>query len=142
MGYDSTLRDFRSLVHDPSSLLSEVHSVAIDHVRGDIKRPWEAYNKASFIRSFPNLKEIVVVLNDEGDEEIDVNEQVQFVEPEGDPERLLQVWYYFQQSFLQEEKVLEEVCRESGREYVVFQLPVVRIRRKVRKGSGERERES
>jgi len=139
MGYDSTLRDFRSLVSDPSSFLDEVRSVAIDHVRGDIKRPWEAYNKASFIRSFPKLEEIIVVLNDEqgkDDGRIGVHEEVEFVEPKGDPERLLMVWYYFRQSFLQEEKMLEEVCRESGREYEIFNLPVVKIRRKVRKGRG------
>jgi len=135
MGYDSTLRDFRSLVHDPSSLLSEVRSVAVDHVRGDIKRPWEAYNKACFVRSFPKLEEIIIILNDEqgGEGEIGVNEEVEFVEPKGDPERLLMVWYFFRQSFLQEERVLEEVCRESGREYEVFNLPVVRIKKKVRK---------
>jgi hypothetical protein len=140
MGYDSTLRDLRSLVHDPSSLLSGVRSVAVDHVRGDIKRPWEAYNKARFVRSFPKLEEIIIVLND-GGEDIGVNEEVEFVEPKGDPERLLMVWYFFRQSFLQEERVLEEVCRDSGREYEVFNLPVVRIRRKVRKVSvGKMER--
>jgi hypothetical protein len=140
MGYDSSLRDFRSLVSDPSSLLDEVRSVAVDHVRGDIKRPWEAYNKASFIRSFPKLDEIIIVLSDEKGEkeEIGVNEEVEFVEPSGDPERLLMVWYYFRQSFLQEEKLLEEVCRESGRGYEGFTLPVVRIMRKVRKGGGEK----
>ncbi|KAE9371236.1 hypothetical protein N431DRAFT_467428 [Stipitochalara longipes BDJ] len=142
MGYDSTLRDFRSLVTDPSSLLEEVRSVAVDHVRGDIKRPWEAYNKASFIRSFPKLEEIIIVLNDERDEEINVSEEIEFVELKGDPERLLKVWYYFRQSFLQEEKLLEEICKESGRDYVAFSLPTLRIKRKVRKGTGgKRENE-
>ena len=138
MGYDSTLRDFRSLVTDPSSLLDEVRCVAVDHVRGDIKRPWEAYNKASLIRSFPKLEEIIIVLGDEeGDEgEIGVNEEVEFVEPRGDPERLLKMWYHFRQSFFQEERLLEEVCKESGREYEKFILPVVNIRRKVRKVKG------
>jgi hypothetical protein len=136
MGYDSTLRDFRSLVTDPSSLLEEVRSVAVDHVRGDIKRPWEAYNKASFIRSFPKLEEIIIVLGDEDGEEIGFNEEVEFVEPKGDPERLLKVWYYFRESFLQEERSLEEVCRESGREYEKFILPVVNIKRKTRRGMG------
>lgn len=140
MGYDSSLRDFRSSVTDAPSLLDEVRSVAVDHVRGDIKRPWEAYNKASFIRSFPKLEEIIIVLSDEAEEGIGVNEKVEFVEPKGDPERLLMVWYYFRQSFLQEERLLEEVCKESGREYEVFTLPVVRIRRKVRKGCDEKVR--
>jgi hypothetical protein len=145
MGYDSTLRDFRCLVSDPFSLLDEVRSVAVDHVRGEIKRPWEAYNKASFIRSFPKLEEIIIVLDDEngeGEGEIESHEEVNFVEPKGDPERLLMVWYAFQQSFLQEEKVLEEVCRESGRAYEVFNLPVVKIRRKVRKSKGANVRGS
>ncbi|PMD36136.1 hypothetical protein L207DRAFT_515861 [Hyaloscypha variabilis F] len=139
MGYDSTLRDFRRLVIDPTSRLDEVRSVAVDHVRGDIKRPWEAYNKAFFIRSFPKLEEVIIVLNDEEDDEINVNEEVEFVELKGDPERLLKVWYYFRQSFLEEEKLLEEVCKESGREYVAFSLPMLRIKRKVKKGpAGER----
>ncbi|PMD19119.1 hypothetical protein NA56DRAFT_576271 [Hyaloscypha hepaticicola] len=136
MGYGSSLRDFRSLVSDPSSILDEVRSVAVDHVRGDIKRPWEAYSKASFIRSFPKLEEIIIVLNDEEQGEIGVNEEVEFLEAREDPEKLLMVWYYFRQSFLQEEKLLEEVCREMGKEYQGFSLPVVRIRRKVRKGCG------
>ncbi|KAH8792846.1 hypothetical protein F5882DRAFT_399629 [Hyaloscypha sp. PMI_1271] len=143
MGYDSTLRDFRSLVKDPSSLLDEVRTVAVDHVRGDIKRPWEAYNKASFLRSFPKLDEIIIVLGDEKGEgeEIGVYEEVEFVEPKGDPERLLKMWYHFRQSFLQEERLLEEVYRESGREYEKFNLPVVNIKRKIRKAiDHEREK--
>lgn len=131
MGYDETLRDFRTLVSDPSSLLSDVRRIALDHVRGDIKRPWESYNKASFIRSFPNLEEIIIVLSDE--EEIGVGEEIDFVMPRCDPERLLRMWYYFRESFLQEERVLEEVCRESGREYRKFVLPAIRIRGKGRK---------
>ena len=131
------------MVKDPSSLLDEVRTVAVDHVRGDIKRPWEAYNKASFLRSFPKLDEIIIVLGDEKGEgeEIGVNEEVEFVEPKGDPERLLKMWYHFRQSFLQEERLLEEVCRESGREYEKFNLPVVNIKRKIRKAiDHEREK--
>ena len=115
-----------------------MRSVAVDHVRGDIKRPWEAYSKASFIRSFPNLEDIIIVLNDEEQGEIGVNEQVEFLESKEDPEKLLMVWYYFRQSFFQEEKLVEEVFREMGKEYMRFNLPVVRIRRKVRKGYGRK----
>ena len=75
-------------------------------------------------------------MNDEEQGEIGVNEEVEFLEPKEDPEKLLMVWYYFRQSFLQEEKLLEEVCREMEKEYERFNLPVVRIRRKVRKGYG------
>jgi hypothetical protein len=42
---------------------------------------------------------------------------------------------------LQEERLLEEVCRESGREYEKFNLPVVNIKRKIRKAiDHEREK--
>jgi hypothetical protein len=84
------------------------------------------------------LEEVIIVLDDEVQGGIGLNEEVEFLEPKEDPEKLLMVWYYFRQSFLQEEKLLEEVCGEMGKEYERFNLPVVRIRRKVRKGYGRK----
>ncbi|KAK0124816.1 hypothetical protein ONS96_008697 [Cadophora gregata f. sp. sojae] len=144
MGYDETLRDFRQLVHDPSCLLNQVRYVAIDHVNVDVKRPWESYNKAVFLRSFKHLDEIALILNADGTgagdisppllspsqtTEIKKQSQVKliFEELRIDPERLLKIWYYFRQSFMIEERLLEDICRDSGREYQAFELPTVRI---------------
>ncbi|PVH83460.1 hypothetical protein DL98DRAFT_412676 [Cadophora sp. DSE1049] len=142
MGYDETLRDFRQLVQDPTGLLNQVRYVAIDHVNVDVKRPWESYNKAVFLRSFKHLDEIALILNADGTGAGDISPlsptkttQVKkasqgkliFEELLIDPERLLKIWYYFRQSFMIEERVLEDVCRDSGREYEAFELPTVRI---------------
>ncbi|KAH7417829.1 hypothetical protein BKA64DRAFT_180272 [Cadophora sp. MPI-SDFR-AT-0126] len=145
MGYDETLREFRQLVHDPTCLLDQVRYVAIDHVNVDVKRPWESYNKAVFLRSFKHLDEIALILNADGTGAGDIsdatpNEHQQltgvqkasqgkliFEELRIDPERLLKIWYYFRQSFMIEEHLLEDVCRDSGREYEAFELPTVRI---------------
>ncbi|CZR69710.1 uncharacterized protein PAC_19610 [Phialocephala subalpina] len=137
MGYDETLRDFRNIVSDPEGLLDEVQSIALDVVALEVKRPWEGYNKASLLRSFPNLQEVILVLGsststasaeDEDDREMRGKEVIYFKEPKDDPERLLKVWYYFRQSFIAEEKILEEVCQAAGKPYTPFSLPTVKIR--------------
>lgn len=143
MGYDETLRDFRQLIHDPSNLLSSLRYVAIDHVNVDVKRPWESYNKAVFLRSFKHLDEIALILNADGsgagdsaslsssEDLAEVKKcsrgKLIFSELRIDPERLLKIWYYFRQSFMIEERLLEDVCRDLGREYEAFELPTVRI---------------
>lgn len=133
MGYDESLRDFRDLVHDPNQLLNQVRCIAVDHVDVLIKRPWEAYNKASLIRSFTHLEQITLVLNDAVGQEVDTispapSAQVVFQEPQGDPEEILRIWYCFKQGFAMEEKQLEDVCRDMEKEYTPFILPTVRIR--------------
>ncbi|KAL5325638.1 hypothetical protein ACEPPN_006766 [Leptodophora sp. 'Broadleaf-Isolate-01'] len=142
MGYDETIRDFRQLVLDPTGLLDQVRCVAIDHVNVDVKRPWESYNKAVFLRSFKHLDEINLILNADGTGAGDASslphdqsteskrqkeEKVIFDELRIDPERLLKIWYYFRQSFMVEERLLEDVCRDLEREYEAFELPTVRI---------------
>jgi hypothetical protein len=132
MGYDDTLRDFRRLVVDEAAILDEVRIVAIEHVDLNIKRPWESYNKASLIRSFQKLEEVVLVLIDNEKERIGYDEEVEFVSTKDNPEQLLRMWVDFRQAFVMEEKILENVCLESGREYKPFTLPSVRLRGKVR----------
>lgn len=125
MGYDESVRDFKNLVLDPMGLLSEVRHIAMDHVNPEIKRPWESYNKAMCLRGFRKLEEVTLVLANEG---VPCNPELQFQEPKVDPERLLRIWYYFRQSFLVEERILEDMCKESGRAYEAFALPTVRIK--------------
>jgi hypothetical protein len=132
MGYDETLRDFRDLVQDEKGLLDETRCVAIDHVNLEIKRPWESYNKASLLRGFRKMDEVILVMS-ENDHEPGINGEVEFKEVKEDPERLLRIWYYFRQSFIAEEKVLEDVCKESGRQHTPFSLPTVRIKSRASK---------
>jgi len=135
MGYDETLRDFRDLVSDEKGLLDGVRSIAIDHVNIEVKRPWESYNKASLLRGFKNLDEVILVLGDTEDRGR-MGEEIEFLDAKEDPERLLRIWYFFRQSFIIEEKVLEDVCKEMEREYEKYNLPIVRIREKVLKKFG------
>ncbi|EPE37066.1 hypothetical protein GLAREA_09229 [Glarea lozoyensis ATCC 20868] len=128
MGYDDTLRDFKRLVMDNEGVLDEVWKVAIEHVDLNVKRPWESYNKASLIRSFRKLEEVLLVLLDDEGEHIGYDEEVEFVTPKVHPEKLLRMWVDFRQAFVMEEKILEDVCTESGREYKLFTLPAVRLR--------------
>jgi len=136
MGYDETLRDFKTIVKDEHGLLDEVRRLAIEHVDAAVKRPWESYNKASLLREFQNLQEIVLVLltaEDNEDENVVPDEKVVFVEPKGEMQVVLRMWIDFRQSVVMEEKLLESVCREMGKEYEAWSLPSVRIRSKVRR---------
>ena len=150
MGYDETVRDFRlNLAEQPISekgnnthhnkvegkaILEQVRSIALDYVDVNIKRPWEGYNKACLIRSFPHLEEILLVIRPRitGSRIHQVvgeakGKEVGFCVPSSiDPERLLRWWAGFRQSFGMEEKELEERLRGMGREYVRYRLPVVR----------------
>ncbi len=133
MGYDDTLRDFRDLIVDKAKLLDELRHVAIDHVNIEIKRPWESYNKATFLRRFNNLEEVTLVLENKSlPTSNSTNKPIEIAlqEPQGDPERQLKIWYYFRQTFLVEERLLEDACKDGGREYNAYSLPTVRIKSK------------
>ena len=133
MGYDETLRNFKTIVKDEEGLLDEVRRLAIEHVDAEVKRPWESYNKASLLREFRDLQEVVLVLLTAKDEKMGPDEEVLFVEPKGELEVLLRMWIDFRQSVVVEEKLLESVCREMGKEYEPWSLPSVRIRSKMRR---------
>jgi len=126
------LRDFKSFVCDPNHLLDQVWKIAIDHVDVEVKRPWESYNKASLIREFKNLEQVVLVLcqKDGGMGERWRKEAV-FVDPREGVEEVLRYWADFRQTFLLEERRLEEICKEVGREYEKFSLPTVRVKDKM-----------
>lgn len=132
MGYDETLRDFRSFIADPEGLLDEVTSLAIDHVDVEVKRPWESYNKASLVRGFKRLEEVIVVLcQNEGAWKLGRAKIAKFVNPKEQVEEVLRFWVDFRQTFMIEERGLEDVSRQVGREYESFELPTVKIRDKV-----------
>ncbi|RDW69457.1 hypothetical protein BP6252_08477 [Coleophoma cylindrospora] len=129
MGYDDTLRDFRSYLADPR-ILDDVRYLALDHVDVEVKRPWESYNKAALIRDFPMLKEMFLVLCERGRSKGGKHEDVIFAAPREDPEDLLRMWVDFRQAFVKEQMILEEVSREIGKHCVQCSLPTVRIRSK------------
>lgn len=60
MGYSETARDFGSYVLDTTNLIK---NLAIDHVRPEIRRPWETYSKFCLIRSFPKLERAFLILD-------------------------------------------------------------------------------
>jgi len=127
MGYDDALRDFRSFINqEENAWLDELRRIAIDYIDVEVKRPWEGYNRAVLVCSFPKLEEVVMVLrNREGEEDGE-----EFVEPEEQPEEVLRKWVEFRRSFVLEERALEEVSKAMGREYVKWTLPTVKVRSK------------
>ncbi|KAB8297680.1 hypothetical protein EYC80_001488 [Monilinia laxa] len=132
MGYDETLRDFRTFLNKPE-LLDDVKAIAIDHVDVEVKRPWESYNKATLIRSFPKLDLVKLIIREEKMECGGLNEDFEFVEPKMEPEDILRTWVDFKQSFMREEITLKEIAEVSEREYMGWALPTVRIQTKVKK---------
>lgn len=156
MGYDEDFRIIKTLIVEEKEVkancrrgqekihtnrLEQLRSVAIDYVDAQIKRPWEAYNKASFLRGFLRLEEIILVLRDQNQPFIEEMESIpslssplqsqaiiRWCDPRLPPETLLNMWWDFRQSFVTEENVLKEVCEELGKDYESFCLPAVRIR--------------
>ncbi|CAD6504672.1 BgTH12-00178 [Blumeria graminis f. sp. triticale] len=159
MGYDENFRILRDLIVEdrqiettghlseapnPASCFDQLRCVAIDHVDPRIKRPWEGYNKASFLRSFPRLEELILVLSSEEENEAppspispintkapDYDITTAFRDPRLPPEAILQIWWDFRQLFAMEEHMLEQVCNDLGKKYEGFSLPTVRVRGKV-----------
>ncbi|PQE26225.1 hypothetical protein CJF30_00000958 [Rutstroemia sp. NJR-2017a BBW] len=131
MGYDETLRDFRSFLQLPE-LLDEVKTLAIDHVDVEVKRPWEPYNKATLLRSFPNLELVRLVVKEKA-RACGLDEEFELVEPKLLPEEVLRIWVDFKQSFVREERTLEEISRGMEKEYVGWSLPTVLVQTKVKK---------
>jgi len=130
MGYDETLRDFRDFVREEErGTLSEVRSIAIDHVKTVDKRPWEAYNKTAFLRDFPMLEELLLVLRDT-DAVLGMKDGEEFQEPRQSPEELFRIWIEFRQSFIMEERAIEDVCSAMGKEYIKWALPTIKIKSK------------
>ncbi|KAA8570673.1 hypothetical protein EYC84_000071 [Monilinia fructicola] len=69
---------FRTFLNKPE-LLDDVKAIAIDHVDVEVKRPWESYNKATLIRSFPKLDLVKLIIREEKMECGGLNEDFEFV---------------------------------------------------------------
>jgi hypothetical protein len=136
MGYDDALRDFRSFIkEEENEWLDQLRRIAVDYIHVEVKRPWEAYNRAVLMRSFPKMEEVVMVLRDENENGLGLGlgPDEEFVEPKVEPESLLRKWVEFRRSFVLEERVLESVAKAMGEVYVQWNLPTVKIRAKAKK---------
>lgn len=150
MGYDETIRDFRRLVSNhistcnaraekssESQIWDQVRSIALDYVDVNIKRPWESYNKARLIRSFPKLEVISLVVTPIGGDITAIADlaisshaatnEMSFAPPAISPEVLLRWWAGFRHSFAMEEKMLESAYASTGKSFASFNLPVVNL---------------
>lgn len=97
MGYDDAARDFRNYVLDTD----DVASLAVDHVRPDIIRPWEPYNKFWLIQSFPGLTEVVLVIGaDPETRRTDTHAEIQFIDPIEDQASVLRLLDDVKESFI------------------------------------------
>ncbi|KAK0701691.1 hypothetical protein B0T26DRAFT_659923 [Lasiosphaeria miniovina] len=114
MGYDDTARDFGRYV--PGGTVEHVRRLAIDHVKPEIRRPWETYNKFCLLRTFPSLREAFLVLSSPGDDENGGDDdnnnnnnnnnsnsnsqiEIEFVDPRGDPQEIVRLMDTVKDSF-------------------------------------------
>ena len=70
----------------------------------------------------------MLVLCDGGEEN---GGDILFTEPKKDPETILRMWVNFRQTFVMEQKLLEEVARDMGKECSGYSLPTVRLKAKI-----------
>ena len=128
MGYSETARDFGQYVLNTTEL---VRNLAIDHVRPEIRRPWETYSKFCLIRSFPNLERAFLILDNtttttststtataaitmgetlpeemdidySSDEEEDDEDQIEFIDPTESKEEIMRLMENVSASFSHE----------------------------------------
>lgn len=107
MGYDETLRNFKSYLARPSEL-DNLRQLALDHVDAEAKRPWEAYNKTVCIRDFLRLEVVTLVLSSEPANAWREEAQeimtcdFEFVDPMESSKLILQILVDFEETFAQE----------------------------------------
>ncbi|KAH8900063.1 hypothetical protein GQ53DRAFT_609868, partial [Thozetella sp. PMI_491] len=90
MGYGETARDFAQYITETAE---HIHSLAIDHVPPEIRRPWETYSKFCLMRNFPYLRETFLVFPS-GSEERGIagqGAQIEFMDPRADQGHILQL---------------------------------------------------
>ncbi|KAK3324603.1 hypothetical protein B0T19DRAFT_444011 [Cercophora scortea] len=125
MGYGDTARDFSQYVLDT---VEHVHSLAIDHVKPEIRRPWETYNKFCLMRNFPDLNETFLILGSGPDDRDDDRDgQIEFVDPRGDPLAIMRLMENVKESFIYEVGPTSffesEKSAESGNEPSLALIP-------------------
>jgi len=79
------------------------------------------------MRGFPQLENVILVIRNSRIPDRGWKDSFDFVEPSADPELILRIWVEFKQSFMREEKILEEVSHLVEKPYVQFNLPAVRV---------------
>ena len=102
MGYDDVAREFGAYILGTTGLIQEL---AVDHVPGDVIRPWEPYNKLCLLQGFPDLRHAYMVIGSEGEEggdEKTSGTEVTLREPETDPLAVTQIMDGVIESFYRE----------------------------------------
>ncbi|KAI1412181.1 hypothetical protein F5Y13DRAFT_190541 [Hypoxylon sp. FL1857] len=101
MGYDDALRSFTELVLD----IDDTVNLALDYVRPAIRRPWETYNKYALMQSFPKVKEVNLVLDNDTQAQDNSHEDhvdIGLVDPTGDISALCRLLSAVKESFFYE----------------------------------------
>ena len=101
LGYADTARDFGQFVRDTAQ---HVRSLAIDHVKPEVRRPWETYSKFCLMRNFPKLRETLLILaaadgDDENNQGGNDWGQIEFVDPRGNWEAIMALMENVKESF-------------------------------------------
>jgi hypothetical protein len=125
MGYDETLRDFRTFLRHPAEI-DDVKWLALDYVDGKEKRPWEAYDKAVLISSFSALENVLLVLTKQGDQ-TEPATGVIFGEPRLQREEVTRIWWEFKSAWIAEESQRMDIDQELGRERTRWVLPFLKV---------------
>lgn len=126
MGYDETLRDFKTFLRQPSEI-DDVKWLALDYVDSKEKRPWEAYDKAVLISSFTALENVLLVLTKQGDN-LERGKDVVFGEPRVEPEEVTRIWLEFKSAWNAEESARMDVDEAfGGREKQRWVLPFLKV---------------
>lgn len=112
LGYADAARDFAQHVLHTAP---HVRRLAIDHVRPEIRRPWETYSKYWLMRGFPLLREAFLVLGSGTEEDVtgDGQGQIEFVDPRGSWDEIRGVMDKVKASFGCEVG-MECVCWDDG----------------------------
>jgi hypothetical protein len=129
MGYDETLRDFRSYLKWPEEC-DTVRWLGLDFVERNVKRPWETYDKAILIKSFPKLELLFVVFGSREEKGLQARhcgKEIMFVKPKVGKKEIGRVLTQFQTDLNRELMVVDQLSKDWGKEVKPWTLPDVRV---------------